>query len=145
MKTLLNILATGLGCGYLKPGPGTWGSLLALVIAYFWSIPLTFIIFTALIGIYICQKAEENLEEHDSPKIVFDEVVGMWLATWNIPLIFFPIAFILFRIFDIKKFYPINNLQKLPGGLGIMLDDIAAGIVARLIIGIIIYFFLALS
>jgi len=139
MKFVINFLATGFGFGNLKPAPGTWGSLIAVIIATIWTIPLEFIIFSIFLGIYICQKAEENLQEHDSPRIVFDEMVGIWLAVWNIPLVLFPLAFILFRIFDIKKFYPINRLQDFPGGIGIMLDDIAAGILARIIIALIIY------
>lgn len=140
MKVLISALATGLGSGYLKPGPGTWGSLLGLVIYYLYPIPLIGIIIAAILGIYICQKGEEILEEHDSPKIVWDEIVGVWIALWNIPLYYFPLAFILFRLFDIKKFYFIDKLQNYPGGLGIMLDDLAAGLIARMIIGLVLLF-----
>ena len=94
-----------------------------------------------VIGIYICQKGEEILQEHDSPRIVFDEIIGMWVALWNIPLYFYPLAFVLFRFFDISKVYPINRLQQFPGGWGIMLDDLASGMVARIIIGLILFIF----
>jgi phosphatidylglycerophosphatase A len=138
MNLLIKILATGLGSGYLRPAPGTWGSLLGLVIAWFWPVPLVWIIVFSLLGVVICQLGEKILNELDSPKIVFDEIVGIWISLWAIPLILYPVAFILFRFFDIFKFFPINNLQKIPGGLGIMLDDIAAGIITRILLGIII-------
>jgi len=141
MDYLVKILATGFGTGYLKPAPGTWGTLMGLIIAFLLPIRLPAIIFFSLLGIFICQKGEQLLEEHDSPKIVFDEMVGIWISLWNIPLILYPIAFFLFRFFDIAKFYPIDNLQKIPGGLGIMLDDIAAGILTRIILGTIILTF----
>lgn len=141
MKQIITIFATGFGSGYLKPAPGTWGSLLGLAIFLFWQIPLIWIIIFSLFGVVICQVGEKSLNEQDSPKIVFDEMVGIWISLWNIPLFLYPIAFILFRIFDIFKFFPIDNLQKFPGGLGIMLDDIAAGIISRLLLGIIILIF----
>lgn len=140
MQILISALATGLGSGYLKPAPGTWGSLLGLVIYYLYPIPLLGIIIATLLGIYICQRGEEILGEHDSPKIVWDEIVGIWIVLWGVPLSYYPLAFILFRLFDIKKFYFIDKLQKYPGGLGIMLDDLAAGLVARIIIGVLLYF-----
>lgn len=141
MELVIKIFATGFGTGYLKPGPGTWGSLLALVIWLVYPVPLLAIVFASILGVFICQQAENILGEHDSPKIVFDEIIGMWIALWQIPLILYPVAFILFRIFDITKFYPIDNLQKIPGGLGIMLDDVAAGIISRLILALVLVFF----
>lgn len=141
MKFVIKMLATGLGTGYLKPGPGTWGSLFGLILAVFVNISLELILVATVIGIYICQKGEEILQEHDSPRIVFDEIIGMWVALWNIPLYFYPLAFVLFRFFDISKVYPINRLQQFPGGWGIMLDDLASGMVARIIIGLILFIF----
>ncbi|MFZ5943632.1 MAG: phosphatidylglycerophosphatase A [Bacillota bacterium] len=140
MKTIIKFLGLGLGTGNLHPGPGTWGSLLGLIIASIIPPTLSIIVVFALAGIFICQKTEELLGRHDSPQIVYDEIIGMWIAVWNVPLFLFPVSFVLFRLFDIVKFYPINNLQKLPGGLGIMLDDIAAGIISRLLITVIMIF-----
>src|SRR5690554_3426913 len=136
MNFFIKIIATGFGTGYLKPGPGTWGTLMGLVIYYFWQVSLGWIIIFSLLGVVICQLGEQILMEHDSPKIVFDEMVGIWISLWGIPLLLYPVAFILFRFFDIFKFFPIDNLQKFPGGLGIMLDDIAAGIITRILLGI---------
>jgi len=139
MNQLLKILATGFGTGFLKPAPGTWGTLIGLIIYFFWQMPLGIIVFFSILGIFICQSGEKILNEHDSPRIVFDEMVGIWVSLWNIPIILYPFAFLLFRLFDIKKFYPIDNLEKIPGGLGIMLDDIAAGIITRIILAVVIF------
>ncbi|MGI6226604.1 MAG: phosphatidylglycerophosphatase A [Peptococcales bacterium] len=137
MKNLIKVLATGFGTGYLKPGPGTWGTLAGLAVYFFWKIPLMWLIIFSLLGIIICHEGERILNEHDSPKIVFDEMVGIWISLWGVPIFLYPIAFLLFRFFDIFKFFPINNLQRLPGGVGIMIDDIAAGLITRVILGII--------
>ncbi|NLT95903.1 MAG: phosphatidylglycerophosphatase A [Clostridia bacterium] len=141
MESFIKILATGFGSGYLKPAPGTWGTLTGLIIACFWRIDLMWIFILSLIGIIICHLGEKILKEHDSPKIVFDEMVGIWISVWNIPLLLYPVAFLLFRFFDIFKFSPIDELQKVPGGLGIMLDDIMAGIISRILLGIIMLIF----
>ncbi|SMB96290.1 phosphatidylglycerophosphatase A [Desulfonispora thiosulfatigenes DSM 11270] len=139
MKKIIYLLATGLGTGNLKPAPGTWGSLLALIITYFLPSNLLSIVITAILGIYICQKAEEYLGEHDSPRIVWDEMVGIWIAAYHVSGVYLIYAFILFRIFDISKIYPIDKLQRLPGGLGIMMDDIVAGIFARIVLSLIMF------
>ncbi|MFZ7102574.1 MAG: phosphatidylglycerophosphatase A [Peptococcaceae bacterium] len=137
---LIKFFATGCGTGYFKPGPGTWGSLFALLIWLIYPGSVLRIVSAAIGGLYICQKAEILFAEHDSPSIVWDEIVGMWIALWQIPLILYPLAFLLFRFLDIVKPYPINHLQKLPGGLGIMIDDIIAGLIARLILVLIMVF-----
>lgn len=138
MDFFVKFTATGFGSGYLKPAPGTWGTLVGLLVALFWEMSLPVIIIFSFLGVYICHEGEKLLKEHDSPKIVFDEMVGIWISLWGIQLMLYPLAFLLFRFFDIFKFSPINNLQKLPGGLGIMLDDIAAGIITRIILAIIL-------
>lgn len=137
MRKAMVFLGRGLGSGLLKPAPGTWGSLLALVIGYIVHLPLWFIILAAFAGVYICDVAEKEIGIHDAPEIVFDEFVGMWIALWAIPVVLYPVAFILFRLFDITKIFPVNNLQNLPGGWGIMMDDVAAGIMARIVLGVI--------
>lgn len=141
MDKIIYFLAIGFGSGNLKPAPGTWGSLVGLIIAYFLPSTLFSIAVTAVVGVYICQKAEDYLKEHDSPRIVWDEMVGIWIATYHVTGIYLIFAFILFRIFDITKIFPINKVQELPGGFGIMADDILAGIVALGFVNLIMYFF----
>ena len=78
---------------------------------------------------------------HDAPEIVFDEWIGMWITMWNVPLILAPVAFLLFRLLHISKIGPIGKIQDLPGGLGIMADDVLAGIIGRIILAVVMFFF----
>ncbi|HCI76178.1 MULTISPECIES: phosphatidylglycerophosphatase A [unclassified Psychrobacter] len=155
-------LGLGLGSGLPRRAPGTWGTIGGLIVA----IPLLslgfvpFLIITILscvIGSWICGLTSELMGGHDNPHIVWDEWAGMWLTLlplsymgiadgnfWqNIAqtssIVAIIIAFILFRFFDIIKPPPIGWAdKKVAGGLGIMLDDIIAGIMAAAV-WIIIY------
>ena len=155
-------LGLGLGSGLPRRAPGTWGTVGGLIVA----IPLLslgfvpFLIITILscvIGSWICGRTSELMGGHDNPHIVWDEWAGIWLTLlplsymgiadgnfWqNIAqissIVAIIIAFILFRFFDIIKPPPIGWAdKKVAGGLGIMLDDIIAGIMAAAV-WIIIY------
>jgi phosphatidylglycerophosphatase A len=135
MNKVIKFLATGFGSGYAPYFPGTVGSVVAAVIAYLYILQLWQIAILCLIGIFICGRAEAVFKEHDSPQIVFDEFCGMFIAAWQLanPMAIIT-AFIIFRFFDIQKPYPINKLQSLSGGWGIMADDIVAGVFARVLI-----------
>ncbi len=146
MNKLILFLARGCGSGLLHPAPGTWGSLAAFLIGVIWSwffggIPLWFIVIAGLLGVYICDSGEKQLGIHDAPEIVFDEWIGMWITMWAVPLVLTPVAFLLFRFFDISKLGPIGKIQDLPGGLGIMADDVLAGIAGRLVLAVVMFFF----
>ena len=146
MNKLILFLARGCGSGLLHPAPGTWGSLAAFLIGVIWSwffggIPLWFIVIAGLLGIYICDSGEKQLGIHDAPEIVFDEWIGMWITMWAVPLVLTPVAFLLFRFFDISKLGPIGKIQDLPGGLGIMADDVLAGIAGRVVLAVVMFFF----
>ncbi|QNB45700.1 phosphatidylglycerophosphatase A [Thermanaerosceptrum fracticalcis] len=142
MTTVIRIIATGFGTGYSPWLPGTAGSTLAAVIAWFIPLNIWHIVFLCLAGIFICAKGEILLNEHDSPHIVFDEFCGIFIATWGLSsLPSFFLAFILFRFFDMVKPYPISKLQELPGGWGVMADDLAAGLIARFLVHLSIIFF----
>ncbi len=139
MKKALLFLAQGCGSGRIHPAPGTWGTLAAFLIALAWAylgdgMPLWFIIAAGVVGVYICDSGEKQMGAHDPSEIVFDEWIGMWITMWHVPLVLTPLAFILFRIFDISKIGPVGKIQDLPGGLGIMADDVVAGIIGRLIL-----------
>ncbi|MGH8128205.1 MAG: phosphatidylglycerophosphatase A family protein [Gammaproteobacteria bacterium] len=131
-------LAFGLGTGLSPYAPGTWGALLALPLA--WGLhlagPVPYAIVTLVIavaGVWLCGHAARRLGVHDHPGINLDEVAGQLIACAMAPLDWrwFGLAFVLFRLFDILKPWPIGWLdRRLGGGLGIMADDIAAGIVA---------------
>ncbi len=138
----LHWLAFGFGAGFSPKGPGTAGSLVALL-PYLLIIHLSnwfylAVVLLALIaGIWICGRTAEDLGVHDHGGIVWDEFVGMWIALFLVPasLVWIACAFLLFRLLDILKPWPINWAdKKVEGGLGIMLDDVLAGIMAALII-----------
>jgi len=148
-KQPLLILATGFGSGLAPKAPGTFGTLMAIpvfllvsrldVIAYLIAITMLF-----LAGVLICDKATQILNVHDHPGIVWDEIVGYLITMFLVPGSFFYIflGFVLFRIFDILKPWPIKYLdEKVEGGFGIMIDDVLAGIMANVILQIIIFVF----
>lgn len=147
MKKMHYLIATVLGAGYSPTAPGTAGTLVGLLVAYFffqgdaiWLVPATLI--ATAIGTYSADFVEKDAGIQDPSKVVVDELAGMWLGLWFVPPepLLYLIAFGLFRLFDVSKLYPLNRLQDLPGGWGIMLDDIGAGIYTLLIMHIIIYF-----
>ena len=134
----MQFFAFGFGSGLSPRAPGTAGTLLAiplyLLVAH-WSLPLysLFIIVTALLGIWFCEAASRELGVHDHPGIVWDEFVGYWITMWALPnnWIWVVAGFVVFRILDIAKPWPISVLdKKVKGGFGIMIDDIVAGILA---------------
>lgn len=139
LKNPIHFLAVGFGSGLIQPAPGTWGSLAGLIITiflwqltacstFFWG--LTLITFIA--GCYICQRTSEDLGVHDDGRIVWDEIVAIFLIFCALPQynwLYYGLAFGLFRLFDVWKPQPIRYIDNhLSGGLGIMFDDILAGI-----------------
>ena len=141
LKNPVHFLAIGFGSGLLKPAPGTWGTLAGLMLSILlWNITQSnlFFIFLAVIsfifGCYLCQKTSNDLGVHDDGRIVWDEIVAIFLMFVFLPeynLFTYILTFISFRIFDILKPYPIRYFdEKLESGLGIMVDDILAAIFA---------------
>ena len=101
-------------------------------------------LFRSLSGIYICQHAAKHLDTHDHPGIVWDEFAGLLIALIAVPFSWtnLLIAFLLFRVFDIFKPWPISWLdKKVSGGLGIMLDDIVTGLFALVCMHTLLYFY----
>lgn len=132
-------LATGLGSGLLRPAPGTWGSLaaLALHVGLLSSLPqvavLALILVGAVLGVWICGLTARQWGVHDHDAIVWDEWIGQWIALLWMPYhpVAWILAFIAFRWFDIRKPWLIGVAdRKLQGGLGIMMDDVLAGLAA---------------
>lgn len=133
----IHFLAVGLGSGVSPIMPGTMGSLMAIPLwllfyglqpALYW----VFILVTFIFGCFICQKTSDDTHTHDSGHIVWDEFVGMWITLFFIPqlsVMWIAIAFVAFRIFDMAKPWPIRWFDKrIPGGFGIMVDDVIAAI-----------------
>jgi phosphatidylglycerophosphatase A len=134
----IHFLALGFGSGLLPKAPGTYGTLAAIPL-YLLLAPssvnfyLVAVIIMSIAGIYICGKAAEDAGVPDHGAIVWDEIVGFLITMFMVPLSWqsVVIGFILFRIFDIFKPWPISFVDKnIHGGLGIMLDDIIAGFAA---------------
>ena len=137
LKKPSHLLATVFGIGLLKPAPGTWGSLAAVLLWYFSDFlhPYAYIIVPAFIlcSWLVCIKADQDSESKDNSFIVIDEVAGMLVALLFIAheAILYFFAFLLFRLFDILKPWPISWVDKnVKGGFGILLDDLIAGFVA---------------
>jgi len=133
------LLGFGFGSGLLKPGPGTWGTLLGTLLfipLLLWSETVAWILFalSVIFGSWICGKAAEIVGVHDHGGIVWDEFAGVWLVILLLPEqtpLMWLLAFVAFRVFDIFKPWPINWADsKVHGGAGIMLDDILAGLMA---------------
>jgi len=141
----VHFLALGFGSGLIKPAPGTWGTLAAvpiyLGIAHTPLIQLpiflALIVITFIVGCYLCGKTASDVGVHDHGAIVWDEIVGYLLTmAFVAPNLSNIIAgFILFRIFDIIKPWPIKVLdRKVHGGFGIMIDDVLAAVFAGVIL-----------
>lgn len=147
-----SLLATFFGSGKLKPGPGTWGSLAALglwsAIAPFipavWRTPAALFgaAVTLAVGIPAATRVERAMGKEDPSCVVIDEVSGQMLALVAAPLHWKSLlaAFILFRAFDILKPSPVRYLERIPGGAGIMLDDIGAGLYAFGVMQLLLHF-----
>ncbi len=134
----IQFLALGFGSGLAPKAPGTFGTLAAIPV-YLLLATLTpsfyalAVLVMTIAGFYICGKAADDLGVHDHPAIVWDEFVGFFITMFMIPISWQSIlvGFLLFRLFDIVKPWPISAVdKKLHSGLGIMLDDIIAGVMA---------------
>ncbi len=148
IKNWSHFLACGFGSGLSRIAPGTAGSIVALLIWYFFlrhfslKEALAFNIVIFFIGVWLCGKTASDWQQKDPKSIVFDEFSGMWIALLplqqNSNLALIIMAFLIFRIFDILKPWPIHVLEKkVPSGWGIMIDDVVAGLITGFLIIII--------
>jgi phosphatidylglycerophosphatase A len=123
--------------GYLPYAPGTYGSVLACILLYFFSSVFTHPIFVLIfIVVSLIVLNSLTLEVNDPGYIIIDEVVGMFIAMTGQGITFLSLlaGFVLFRFFDIVKPYPIRRVEALPKGYGILADDIVAGVFANLLL-----------
>lgn len=146
------LTATFFGIGTLGPGPGTWGSAAAVLI--WWGVahalalkmqPAALAILATvavIVGIPAATRTARAAGKEDPGFVVIDEVAGQWIA-----LLFVPVAwktllagFILFRAFDIVKPPPVRQLERLPEGTGIVIDDVAAGVYALIVMQLLLRF-----
>jgi len=145
---LVHFLATGAGSGYAPIAPGTAGSLVCAALVWLYApevtpassplavttVSLSTLAFTAL-AVWAADLAERNFG-HDASRIVIDEFAGFVFAVLLLPksLLVYVVAFLLFRVMDITKPFPARRAEALPGGLGIVLDDVVAGIYTNLLL-----------
>ncbi len=142
------MIATGVGSGYAPFAPGTAGTIAGIPVYLLLSrLPWTFYLISALIltllSFYISREGEKIFNEKDSPRIVIDEIVGFqWTMFLVLPTVLhILLGFFLFRLFDIVKLFPAGYLQnRLPGGYGIVIDDVVAGMYSNIILLIAIKF-----
>ena len=144
-KKFVIFVATGCYSGFLKPFAGTWGTIPAWLIAFFFikdDLMLLAIVtaVTFLVSVWSAGEAEIYFG-HDARKIVIDEWAGMFVSLLFIPfsLLNYTIAFFAFRAFDVVKIPPARQCEKLSGGWGVTMDDIVAGIHANLFTQLVIY------
>ncbi|WP_279085336.1 phosphatidylglycerophosphatase A family protein [Gilliamella apis] len=137
----IHLLAVGLGSGMSPIMPGTMGSAMAIPLWLLFNglqsyLYWVLIVVAFIFGCFLCQKTSDDTHTHDSGHIVWDEFVGMWITLFFIPqisILWVTIAFVAFRIFDMAKPWPIRWFDKrIPGGFGIMVDDVIAAIFSSL-------------
>ena len=141
MKTFFSLaLATALGVGYIPFAPGTFGSAVGLVV---WALVPgsagaqgVIIVLLFVVGSWSGSVAEQHFGRTDPGQVVIDEVAGMLITLFLNPVGWVGAtgAFLLFRIADVLKPFPANRLEKLPGGVGVMTDDLMAAIYANLVL-----------
>lgn len=155
MSSISHLVATFLHVGHLRPAPGTWGSLAALPVAWalymLGGVPLfsAAIVVAFVSGWWATALETKGKDDHDPSEIVIDEVVGQWIALLPVMigashsgaglLALWPgwlTAFVAFRLFDITKPGPVGWADRQHGPLGVMLDDVIAGIMAALMVGL---------
>lgn len=141
MHALLSQLATIGPVGRTLPAPGTAGSLVALFSGFYLAKSGFLVLFSALIlvtviGVFAAEAYSEMSGKHDAGEVIIDEVAGQWLVLLCIlpnldtALYWYAAGFVLFRLFDIVKPWPVSAAERLPGGIGVMADDIVAGTLA---------------
>ncbi|HKL12229.1 MAG TPA: phosphatidylglycerophosphatase A [Halanaerobiales bacterium] len=139
-KKITEIIASCFYIGYIPGAPGTYGSLFALLLISqfnFLTKNISVVIFI-IFGLIFSTLMEKQTGKKDDQRIVIDEFVGMLITFYFVKpnFAYLIIGFILFRLYDIYKPYPIKKIQNLPSGWGIMLDDILAGVYARIVLHI---------
>jgi len=139
LERAATLLATGFGSGYSPIAPGTAGSLVGL--ALYWPLvrlpaaaQLAALTVLSALGVWAATGLARRIGQEDPSVVVVDEIAGMWVALLFLPFTAFTAvaAFLLFRVMDVIKPFPAGRLERLPGGLGIVADDLMAGIYANL-------------
>ena len=144
MKNFYRLIANGFGAGLLPIAPGTWGAAVAalMMVPLMWAAPpvIQLVLIAAIVVFsFWCAKAVDMFADEwgeDPSRVVADEMVGMWLTLVGLPLNLLNIGlgFLLFRFFDIAKPLGIRRMEAIPGGWGVVLDDVLAGVYANILL-----------
>lgn len=147
-EKLITLLATGFGSGLVPVAPGTAGTFVGLLICLPliplpWMLRFLVVMALLVLSFYVSNEAEKIYKRKDDQRIVIDEIIGFQITMLPVAINVLSLCagFVLFRIFDILKPFPVRNLQGLPGGWGVVADDVAAGIYAGVVLWLLIYFF----
>lgn len=142
----IKFLASGFGSGLAPIAPGTFGTLAGVPICLLclplpWFLRLLVVLALMALAVYVSGRAEEIYSKKDDQRIVIDEIIGFQVTMLpvTITILHLCAGFVLFRVFDILKPFPLNNLQRLPGGWGVVLDDVGAGIYAGALMLLLVY------
>jgi phosphatidylglycerophosphatase A len=153
---LYKTIASGLGSGYSPVAPGTAGSIVGIVLLYLFNLllinvgfdktgicllNLVAIVLSVFIGVAAIKKVH-TIWPHDAPAIVIDEIAGVWITAFMIPLDwkYYLYALVIFRFFDILKPFYIRRLDKMKSDWSVMLDDMLAGLYGLIVLQLLIYF-----
>jgi len=138
---VIQVLATGFGAGLSPVAPGTVGTLVGLVICLFsypltWPLRLLYVVAISAVSVYVAGQAEKLYGKTDDQRIVIDEIAGLQVTMLPVAItgLHLLLAFVIFRIFDIWKPFPLNHFQKFPGGWGVVADDLGAGVYGGLVL-----------
>lgn len=142
------ILSAWFGAGLLPIAPGTWGTLFGLPLVVLMNrLPVfyagAFLVLFAVLAVWSSHSCRNMLNGNDPSEVVIDEVAGSLVAFFLVPLsgVSLVVGFLLFRLFDIFKPFPIRRLEKLGGGIGIVSDDLMAGVYANLCLRLTLFLF----
>ena len=138
---LLCNMATLGPIGHLRPAPGTIGSLVAIGTGYLFAsfslgVLVAGILALSILGIFAAERHRQRTGKKDASEVIIDEVAGQWIPLVIIPLEieWYIAAFLLFRFFDISKIGPVGHAETFTGGVGVMADDLVAGILTALVL-----------
>ncbi len=142
MKLAARVYSTFFGLGFIPLAPGSAASLAAAALYKFflfrlsWPLLIVLILLVGLTGSLAATSYSRELGHKDPRRIVIDEAAGQWLTLFLAPAGWLPVAagFVLFRLFDVFKPFPLRKLEKLPAGWGIMADDLAAAVYAWIVL-----------
>lgn len=142
MKTWYGMIATCGTLGSYSKMPGTLGSAAACaVLIACRGVPLWAIAAAAAVGTIAADKYVRGSGREDPGEIIIDEVVGYWISCWGLDLSFAVAGLFLFRIVDITKPFPVRQTERLPGGIGVMMDDVVGGLMVNLLMRAIYWLF----